>query len=196
MSWRRRTVGDKTDKAKRQRELDELAYRVLVGEYEGPESWTESVAWFELTKAKRGEPGLGTTTFSNCRKRLLAKRKVRIWETAKNKFYQAVFDAGEPLTDEPLGPEPPIAPEGPNAPEGPITPTPSTPSTPSTPTLRLYRRRVEELRSDPESAPRSSGVVSSKSGNGHSQESPVAPVPDKAAQALERLLNKKPPAGV
>ena len=192
------TVGEKTDKAKRQRELDELAHRVLVGEYEGPESWTESVAWFELTKAQRGELGLGTTTFSNCRKRLLAKRMIRMWETAKNKFYQAVIDGREAAPERPSGARPSSshaersdAERSQAAPEG-----PSTPSTPSTLTPRLYRRGVQELRSDPGSARRSSGVVSSQSGNGHSQESPVAPVPDKAAQALERLLNKKPPGGV
>lgn len=86
--------------------MDELAHRVLVGEYEGPESWTESVAWFELTKAKRGELGLGTTTFSNCRERLLAKQMIRMWETAKNKFYQAVFDGREVAPERPSAARP------------------------------------------------------------------------------------------
>jgi hypothetical protein len=35
------------------------------------------------------------------------------------------------------------------------------------------------------------GVTSTNNGNGHS-----AVVPDKAQQALERLMNKKPSAGV
>ena len=145
------------------------------------------MAWFELTKAQRGELGLGTTTFSNCRKRLLAKRMIRMWETAN----QAVIDGREAAPERPSGARPSSshaersdAERSQAAPEG-----PSTPSTPSTLTPRLYRRGVQELRSDPGSARRSSGVVSSQSGNGHSQESPV--VVDKAQAALELLLNKK-----
>jgi len=114
-------IGKKTEseKARRERELDELAHRILVGRYEGPESWTESVGWFELTKTHRG--ALGTTTFSNCIKRLLAKRKISMWKTAKNTFYQAVID-GEQGELEPLGPDEPLEP---------LEPEPEAPSTPS-----------------------------------------------------------------
>jgi hypothetical protein len=53
--------------------------------------------WFELTKARRVEQGLGHTTFSDCIKRLLDKQKIRSYEIAKNVFYQAVFVPGNLL---------------------------------------------------------------------------------------------------
>jgi hypothetical protein len=55
------------------------------------------MVWLELTKAQRGEQGLGHTTFSQCIKRLMAKDKVRRCQIAKNRFYQAIFGPGNSL---------------------------------------------------------------------------------------------------
>jgi hypothetical protein len=115
-----------SDKARRQRQLDHLAFNVLAGRYTGPDSWMRWSDWFELTKAKQG---VGNTTFSDCTKRLLEQGKVRQSQIAKNRFYQAVFTPGSSVG-------------------------------------------VDLLKSD-------------------CQESSV--VLDKAAQALEHLLNRKPP---
>ena len=121
-----------SDKTRRQRELDRLAFEVLVARYTGPESWMRWSDWFELTKGKWGDRGLGNTTFSECTKRLLDQCKVRRSQIAKNRFYQPIFTPGSLLG-------------------------------------------VDPLKSD-------------------CQESSV--VPDKAAQALEHLLNRKPPSVV
>jgi hypothetical protein len=85
------------------------------------------MTWLELTKAQRGEQGLGHTTFADCIRRLLDKQKIRRSSIAKNRFYQAIFLPGN----------------------------------------------LPGIESD-------------------CQESSV--VPDKAAQALEHLLNRKPPS--
>jgi hypothetical protein len=53
--------------------------------------------WFELTKARRGEQGLGNTTFANCIRRLLDQCKVKRSQIAKNRFYQAIFIPGNSL---------------------------------------------------------------------------------------------------
>jgi hypothetical protein len=90
--------------------------------------------WFQQTKAKCGLLGLGTTTFSDCTKRLLDQGKIRKSQVEKNRFYQAI-----------------LAPES----------------------LAGVRSEV-------------------RSENGSSGHDPVAPAPDKAAQALAFLLNRKP----
>jgi len=49
-------------KARKQRELDELAFNVLSSfRQQGAMQWTD---WYETTSARRGERGLGTTTFT------------------------------------------------------------------------------------------------------------------------------------
>src|SRR5262249_8724591 len=83
-----------SDKTRRQRELDRLAFDVLAARHAGPESWMRSMEWLELTKARRGERGLGHTTFSDCIKRLLDTRRIRKSQIAKNRFYQPVFVPG------------------------------------------------------------------------------------------------------
>ena len=83
-----------SDKARRQRELDELAFRVLAARHTGPESWMRWSDWFELTKARLGDCGLGNTTFSECTKRLVDQGKVRRCLFVKNRFYQAIFTPG------------------------------------------------------------------------------------------------------
>jgi hypothetical protein len=80
-----------TDKQRRQRELDRLAFAVLADRYKGPDSWTRWTDWFELTKAKQGDLGLGPATFSDCIKRLLDKQTIRRSQIAKNRFYQVIF---------------------------------------------------------------------------------------------------------
>jgi AAA domain len=174
-----------SNKARRERELDALAHKILASRYQGPESWTESVSWFELTKTQRGELGLGTTTFSNCMKRLLAKQKIRMWKTAKNTFYQAVLEQHAQSPRQPANLKS-SSKSKPITPEAPITPS-ITPSTPSTPGPFTKGPGVQELGAVPESAPRSSGVISSESSNGNS-----TVVRDKAQIALEHLLNKRP----
>jgi hypothetical protein len=86
-----------SDKQRRQRELDQLAFEVLAARHTGPDSWMRSMEWLELTKARRGEQGLGHTTFSDCIKRLLDKQKIRRSQIAKNRFYQAMFIPGNLL---------------------------------------------------------------------------------------------------
>ena len=86
-----------SDRQRRERQLDALAFGILAGRYTGPDSWTTSMEWLELTKARRGEQGLGHTTFSDCIKRLLDKGRVRRSQIAKNRFYQAIFGPGNSL---------------------------------------------------------------------------------------------------
>src|SRR6516225_10126616 len=83
-----------TDKQRRERQLDELAFEVLAARHIGPESWMRWSAWFELTKAKQGDRGLGNTTFSDCIRRLLEQGRIRRCLIAKNRFYQVVFPPG------------------------------------------------------------------------------------------------------
>jgi hypothetical protein len=80
-----------SDKTRRQRELDRLAFEILAARHTGPESWTRWSDWFALTKVKQGDCGLGPATFSDCIKRLLDKQKIRRSQIAKNRFYQAIF---------------------------------------------------------------------------------------------------------
>jgi hypothetical protein len=80
-----------TDKQRRQRELDELAFGILAARYTGPESWMRWTDWFELIKAKQN---VGNTTFSDCIRRLLGQGRVKQSQIAKNRFYQAVFSPG------------------------------------------------------------------------------------------------------
>jgi len=79
-----------SDKMRRQRELDQLAFEVLAARME----WMRWTDWFELTKATRGDLGLGTAIFSECVKRLLDQGKIRRSQIAKNRFYQAIFTSG------------------------------------------------------------------------------------------------------
>ena len=182
---------EKNDKQRRERELDDLAHKILVGLYTGPENWTEWSFWFEAVKARRGEQGLGRTSFSQAVKRLVDKDKVLKRRMGKNMFYQAVFGAGG--EDAPVGPD-----VGPEPGKDGETISPGTPISPDTsPEVLPYKGGgLQDLRTGPGISPGTSGLDSSKSGNGHSQESPVVRVRDKAQIALERLLNKKPPAGV
>jgi hypothetical protein len=83
-----------TDKQRRERQLDELAFEVLAARHIGPESWMRWSAWFELTKAKQGDRGLGNTTFSDCIRRLLDQGRIRRCLIAKNRFYQVIFTPG------------------------------------------------------------------------------------------------------
>jgi hypothetical protein len=48
-----------SDKTRRQRELDQLAFGILAARHTGPETWMCWTDWFELTKAKQGDCGLG-----------------------------------------------------------------------------------------------------------------------------------------
>jgi hypothetical protein len=115
-----------TDKQRRQRHLDQLAFEILAARHT---EWTRWTDWFELTKAKYGDRGLGPGTFSDCIKRLLDRGKIKQSQNAKNRFYGVIFTSGSSV--------------------GGVSP----------PDL-------------------------------------VAPVPDKAVQALAFLLNKKPPGVV
>jgi hypothetical protein len=83
-----------SDKMRRQRELDQLAFGILASQYTGPESWMRWTDWFELTKAKQGDHGLGPATFSDCIKRLLDQGRIRKSQIAKNRFYQVIFISG------------------------------------------------------------------------------------------------------
>jgi hypothetical protein len=80
-----------SDKVRRQRKLDRLAFEVLTAQHIEPDSWMRWTDWFQLTKAKCGILGLGNTTFSECTKRLIAQGKIRQSQIANNRFYQAVF---------------------------------------------------------------------------------------------------------
>src|SRR6516162_11552043 len=63
-------------KAKKEQELDELVFNVLSSfRHQGVMQWTD---WHETTSARRGERGLGTTTFSDAVKRLMAEGRVQI----------------------------------------------------------------------------------------------------------------------
>jgi|SRR6516164_2335976 hypothetical protein len=90
----RMTAGPETDKQRRERQLDQLAFGILAARYTGPESWMRWSDWFELTKAKQGDCGPGNTTFSDCVRRLLDQGKVKRSQIAKNRFYQAMFPPG------------------------------------------------------------------------------------------------------
>ena len=77
-------------RANRQRELEALAFSVLASfRHHGAMQWTE---WHEMTRARRGKLGLGTTTFSNIVKRLTAEGRVRVDGEG---CYQGVFDVVE-----------------------------------------------------------------------------------------------------
>jgi hypothetical protein len=83
-----------SDRQRRQRQLDRLAFEVLAARHTGPESWMRWTDWFELTKAKQGDLGLGPATFSDCIRRLLKQGRIRKSQIAKNRFYQAIFTSG------------------------------------------------------------------------------------------------------
>jgi len=77
-------------KARKQRELDELAFNVLSSfRQQGAMQWTD---WYETTSARRGERGLGTTTFNDAVKRLMAEGQVRM---DKDECYRVAYDAVE-----------------------------------------------------------------------------------------------------
>ena len=62
--------------ANKNRELEELAFSVLLSfRHQGAMQWMD---WYETTSARRGNTGLGTTTFSDTVKRLVAKGQVQI----------------------------------------------------------------------------------------------------------------------
>jgi hypothetical protein len=86
-----------SDKTRRQRKLDRVAFETLAAQHIEPDSWMRYTDWFQLTKAKCGLLGLGNTTFSDCTKRLLEQGKIRKSQIAKNRFYQAVFIPGSSL---------------------------------------------------------------------------------------------------
>ena len=86
-----------SDKTRRQRKLDRVAFETLAAQHTEPDSWMRYTDWFQLTKAKCGLLGLGNTTFSDCIKRLLNQGKIRKSQIAKNRFYQAVFILGNSL---------------------------------------------------------------------------------------------------
>jgi hypothetical protein len=63
-------------KARQQQELDALVFNVLATfRHQGALQWTD---WHETTRARRGERGLGTTTFNDAVKRLMAQGRVQI----------------------------------------------------------------------------------------------------------------------
>jgi len=81
-------------KARKQRELDELAFNVLSSfRQQGAMQWTD---WYETTTARRGERGLGTTTFNDAVKRLMAEGRVQM---DKDGCYRVAYDAVEDLED-------------------------------------------------------------------------------------------------
>ena len=81
-------------KARKQRELDELAFNVLSSfRQQGAMQWTD---WYETTTARRGERGLGTTTFNDAVKRLMAEARVQI---DGNGCYRVAYDAVKDLED-------------------------------------------------------------------------------------------------
>jgi len=81
-------------KARKQRELDELVFNVLSSfRQQGAMQWTD---WYETTSARRGERGLGTTTFNDAVKRLMAEGQVRM---DKDGCYRVAYDAVEDLED-------------------------------------------------------------------------------------------------
>jgi hypothetical protein len=80
-----------SDKTRRQRKLDRVAFEILAAQHTKPETWMRWTDWFQLTKAKCGLSGLGTTTFTECTKRLLDQGRIKKSQVEKNRFYQAVF---------------------------------------------------------------------------------------------------------
>ena len=83
-----------SDKTRRQRELDQLAFGILDARHTGPETWMCWTDWFELTKARQGDLGLGPATFSDCIRRLMDQGKVKRSQIAKNRFYGVIFTSG------------------------------------------------------------------------------------------------------
>ena len=81
-------------KARKERELDELAFNVLSSfRHQGAMQWTD---WYETTSARRGERGLGTTTFNDAVKRLMAEGRVQV---DGDGCYRVAYDAVEDLED-------------------------------------------------------------------------------------------------
>jgi hypothetical protein len=82
-------------KANIQRELDALAFNVLVSfRHQGAMQWTD---WFETTRTRRGKLGLGPGTFSETVKRLIAQGRAQV---DGDGCYQVVFDAvGDAVAD-------------------------------------------------------------------------------------------------
>jgi hypothetical protein len=76
-------------KAMKERELDTLVFNVLASF--GAMQWVE---WYETTKVRRGEKGLGSDTFCIAIKRLMAKKQVR-W-VKRDRSYRIVRAAAEP----------------------------------------------------------------------------------------------------
>ena len=73
-------------KAKKERELDALAFNVLSSfRHQGAMQWVD---WHETTRARRGKIGLGTGTFSEIVKRLVAQGRVQV---DGDGCYRAVF---------------------------------------------------------------------------------------------------------
>ena len=85
-------------KARKQRELDELAFNVLSSfRQQGAMQWTD---WYETTSARRGERGLGTTTFNDAVKRLMAEGRVQIdGDGCYRVAYDAVADTADFTAD-------------------------------------------------------------------------------------------------
>jgi hypothetical protein len=79
---------NKTGKEQRELELDDLMWITALNLSRPPERLIQYSAWFELTKANRSGK-LGTGTFSEAVKRLLAKGAVR----KVGDFYQVVLGA-------------------------------------------------------------------------------------------------------
>ena len=78
-------------KARKQQELDELAFAVLVSfRHQGAMQWVD---WHETTRARRGKIGLGTGTFSEVVKRLTAEGRVQVHGDGR---YRAVLDTLNP----------------------------------------------------------------------------------------------------
>jgi hypothetical protein len=74
-------------KAKKQRELDALVFNVLASF--SALQWND---WYETTTTRRGEKGLGTSTFSNAVKRLMAEERVQI---DGDGYYRVAYVAAE-----------------------------------------------------------------------------------------------------
>jgi hypothetical protein len=80
-----------TDKQRRQRQLDQLAFEILAARHT---EWTRWTDWFELTKAKWHNGKLGDDTFCQAVKRLLNQGRIRRSQIAKNRFYGVIFSSG------------------------------------------------------------------------------------------------------
>ena len=109
-----------SDKTKRQRKLDRVAFEILTAQHTEPDGWMRWTDWFALTKAKCGILGLGNTTFSDCTKRLLDQGKIRKSQSDKNRLYQAIFT---PRSRSSLG----EAEEAPKSENGSVNPDPAAP---------------------------------------------------------------------